>query len=399
MYDPRIGRFISTDPSGFSGGDANLYRYVGNDPLNKVDPTGLSARQNVIGGGNQEPEASYFDAMAGNYNLRGTAAYETYNRVVMARFGFGSPTSDYEPAIDFGLVTSGLSYNPVNTNSFGDTNFNASLAFAMPYADSLTGVGDLWSSGNYSNSFHYGDPGDAPDTRREAFAYEAAQYYRQQEAAAAEMARNQPSIGPYHGPQWTIEEGLAANRRAERSVAFDPENEFNSKYASIRGEIYREHGGMFALGHPSPPRSDVQAVLKFYSAVPVAGAPAALVDAGIHAYNREYESAAIAGLPFIAVPLPASASTGVARSFGSYSALKRALGPAGEGKVWHHIVEQRATNAQRFGPALIHNTENVVRVPARVNQQIADFYSSKRRFTGGQTVREWLTSQSYEKAT
>ena len=50
MYDPRIGRFISTDPSGFSGGDANLYRYVGNDPLNKVDPTGLAAR--ILGGGN-----------------------------------------------------------------------------------------------------------------------------------------------------------------------------------------------------------------------------------------------------------------------------------------------------------------------------------------------------------
>jgi len=41
---PAIGRFISADPSGFSGGDHNLYRYVGNDPLNKVDPTGLAAR-------------------------------------------------------------------------------------------------------------------------------------------------------------------------------------------------------------------------------------------------------------------------------------------------------------------------------------------------------------------
>ena len=32
-YDPRIGRFISTDPAGLAGGDANLYRYAGNSPL------------------------------------------------------------------------------------------------------------------------------------------------------------------------------------------------------------------------------------------------------------------------------------------------------------------------------------------------------------------------------
>lgn len=40
-YDPRTGRFVSPDPIGFRGGDANLYRYVGNNPVNRVDPFGL----------------------------------------------------------------------------------------------------------------------------------------------------------------------------------------------------------------------------------------------------------------------------------------------------------------------------------------------------------------------
>jgi RHS repeat-associated protein len=40
-YHPGIGRFISEDPKGFDGGDKNLFRYVGNDPLNRVDPMGL----------------------------------------------------------------------------------------------------------------------------------------------------------------------------------------------------------------------------------------------------------------------------------------------------------------------------------------------------------------------
>jgi RHS repeat-associated protein len=34
-------RFINEDPIGFSGGDTNLYRYVGNSPVVFIDPTGL----------------------------------------------------------------------------------------------------------------------------------------------------------------------------------------------------------------------------------------------------------------------------------------------------------------------------------------------------------------------
>lgn len=41
-YDPGVGRFISEDPLGFGGGDTNLYGYVQNDPINRVDPYGLS---------------------------------------------------------------------------------------------------------------------------------------------------------------------------------------------------------------------------------------------------------------------------------------------------------------------------------------------------------------------
>ncbi len=41
-YDPNTGRFTGEDPSGFQGGDANLYRFVLNQPTIFVDPTGLS---------------------------------------------------------------------------------------------------------------------------------------------------------------------------------------------------------------------------------------------------------------------------------------------------------------------------------------------------------------------
>jgi RHS repeat-associated protein len=42
-YDPTLGRFISQDPIGFGGEDPNLYRYVGNNPVNATDPSGLLA--------------------------------------------------------------------------------------------------------------------------------------------------------------------------------------------------------------------------------------------------------------------------------------------------------------------------------------------------------------------
>jgi RHS repeat-associated protein len=43
-YSPELGRFLQRDPLGF-GDDVNLYRYVGNNPVNYVDPWGLSAEK------------------------------------------------------------------------------------------------------------------------------------------------------------------------------------------------------------------------------------------------------------------------------------------------------------------------------------------------------------------
>lgn len=46
-YDPETGRYLTADPIGLAGG-INLYGYVGGDPVNRIDPKGLSALTDIV---------------------------------------------------------------------------------------------------------------------------------------------------------------------------------------------------------------------------------------------------------------------------------------------------------------------------------------------------------------
>ncbi|MFP2905426.1 hypothetical protein ACLESD_10280 [Pyxidicoccus sp. 3LFB2] len=93
------------------------------------------------------------------------------------------------------------------------------------------------------------------------------------------------------------------------------------------------------------------------------------------------------------------ASASGVRAWKSHSGFRKAMGKAGPGKEWHHIVEQTPGNVQRFGPESIHNTRNVVPLDKALHTRVSAFYSSIREGitrSSRLTVRQWLSTQPYE---
>jgi RHS repeat-associated protein len=73
-YHPRLGRFMQPDPIGLAGGDLNLYRYCGNNPVNGTDPLGLWTFQLTAGYG---------------YAVKLSVGYNSGRMSVGAGFGYG----------------------------------------------------------------------------------------------------------------------------------------------------------------------------------------------------------------------------------------------------------------------------------------------------------------------
>ncbi|AYE34005.1 hypothetical protein [Clostridium septicum] len=89
------------------------------------------------------------------------------------------------------------------------------------------------------------------------------------------------------------------------------------------------------------------------------------------------------------------------KGYNTFKELKEALGLPGDDSQWHHIVEQSQIKPTRagFAPADINNLDNIISMPSgsdSIHSKISGYYSSKPPFTNGLTVRDWLSTKSFD---
>jgi RHS repeat-associated protein len=115
-YNPRLARFMQPDPIGLAGGDLNLYRYCGNNPVNRTDPMGFTNAPGDFGWDNyREPTSSRDNAVSytspTTYRIQG-GLYAVSGLALGAASVLGAPESAGTTLLAFptaGLfLTSGL---------------------------------------------------------------------------------------------------------------------------------------------------------------------------------------------------------------------------------------------------------------------------------------------------
>ena len=98
-------------------------------------------------------------------------------------------------------------------------------------------------------------------------------------------------------------------------------------------------------------------------------------------------------------PMGAAGTVGKAArgaSYKTFEAFKKAVGSAGAGNQWHHIVEQGGKNATQFAGEQLHNLQNVVNVPAAVNRAINGIYGRMSDVPGFNRFRDYVQSLPFD---
>ncbi len=92
-----------------------------------------------------------------------------------------------------------------------------------------------------------------------------------------------------------------------------------------------------------------------------------------------------------------SNTTNASKGYKSFRQAKKAMGPAGEGRDWHHIVEQCQVKKSGIDVQLINSERNLISIDRGLHRKISSYYSrNNRNLDKPMKIRDWLAGQSYE---
>jgi RHS repeat-associated protein len=358
IYDPKVGRFLTTDPiisNLYFGQSLNAYGYVLNNPLNYVDPSGF---QEADGQARPQVLIRTFIEERPDGTLRNVAIYgpleeeseeePEQDSSEAAQFGATAPPTDVDTTGSSADVPQGSTTAPEELQSMGGVRGASGFAY---------GVGQTWLPGGVLI------PSGAPKDR-------TFEYWRGAGQISAGIVEIVAGFGLLGGGGAAAAGGIAAAAP--------------SGGASLL---------ITALGG--------SAVMAGWATI-AQGGVGVLVGIATIADSMSLSTGAGSGSGSSGPGAAGGAQATKGQGFHSFSAFKRAMGRAGPGKHWHHIVEQTKGNVAKFGAERLHNTQNVVRLDAAFHRQLSAFYSSIRwRITGStsMTVRQWLSTQSFEAQT
>ena len=336
MYDPIVGRFLSPDPyvqmPDFSQ-SFNRYSYCLNNPLIYTDPSGELIGELIYIG-----FMIYYGGMQSNFMHCANNGTNPFNP---GNWNWKSPMT-YVSMAASGL---GAYYQIGGLNGFSNSAAAATapVAASTPtsvlnpeFADALGTVDLSWSGSLDKYNLSAG-----PGGRFKSWVWE---YPRPNQISAQTIN----GWRPLH--KTAIAQSIYAGQRAFWS---SPATQF---------------------------------VLSVIPIMPAFGAAFKGISTGARALSTTSK---------VAKPIVQATEQG----FNSFSAFKRAMGPAGPGQAWHHIVEQTPGNIVKFGNQSIQNTSNLLRLnhgAGSIHMKVSGYYSSIRPFTNGQTVRQWLSPQSFQ---